>query len=175
MERSPRVDRRGLLLALLQAGLVLGLGGQLLVERALRPRGWLRTEPVDPNLPIRGRYVDLAMEVPLEGESVSRDGSPQRLQLEVRQGRVVATALRDSAPPGEGWVVSREAIRRSGWGSTVLLPQRLAFFIPPEVTDPSQRPAGDPLWAEVTLPWRGPPRPIRLGQERNGRLEPLRP
>ena len=55
---------RGLLLALLQGGLLLSLGGQLLLDRATRPRGWMLSEPVDPHLPIRGRYVNLALLVP---------------------------------------------------------------------------------------------------------------
>ena len=32
---------------------------------------------------------------------------------------------------------------------------------------------GPELWAEVTIPRRGPPRPIRLGLKRAGKLEPL--
>lgn len=45
---------RGLLVALLQGGLLLSLGGQLLLDRATLPRGWMLSEPVDPHLPIRG-------------------------------------------------------------------------------------------------------------------------
>lgn len=55
-----------------------------------------------------------------------------------------------------------------------MLQRPLAFFLPPDVADPSQRPADDPLWVEVTLPRQGPPRPLQLGVERQGRLEPLR-
>lgn len=55
-----------------------------------------------------------------------------------------------------------------------MLQRPLAFFLPPDVADPSQRPADDPLWVEVTLPRQGPPRPHQLGVERQGRLEPLR-
>jgi hypothetical protein len=29
------------------------------------------------------------------------------------------------------------------------------------------------LWAEVTIPRKGPPRPIRLGVKRNGRIQPV--
>jgi len=175
MDHTRPLRRRGLLLGLLQTGLVLDLGGQLLLERALRPRGWLRTQPVDPNLPIRGRYVELTMEVPLLG-CTGNSGAPlPPLQLQVRQGRVVAQALPARALDADGFTVGPEAIRQGRDGAMVLLPQRLAFFIPAEADDPSQRPAADPLWAEVTLPWRGPPRPIRLGQERQGRITPLPP
>ena len=49
----------------------------------------------------------------------------------------------------------------------------VAFFIPEHVPDPSQRRPGEELWAEVTVPRTGPPRPIRLGVKRNGELTPL--
>jgi hypothetical protein len=51
---------------------------------------------------------------------------------------------------------------------------RIAFFIPEHVADPSIRPAGEELWAEVTVPPKGPPRPIQLGVMKNGLLTPLK-
>jgi len=50
----------------------------------------------------------------------------------------------------------------------------LAFFIPEHVPDPSIRPPGEELWAEVTLPRKGAPRPIRLAVKRDGVLTPLK-
>jgi hypothetical protein len=49
----------------------------------------------------------------------------------------------------------------------------VAFFIPEHVADPSQRPAGEELWVEVSLPPVGPPRPVRLGVKKDGVLKPL--
>lgn len=111
---------RGLVLAALHLALVGALGGKLLLDRARYPRMWVKTLPVDPDLPIRGRYVQLRVE-----------------------------------PPGTG------------------APQVLAFFIPEHGPDPSRRPPGEELWAEVTVPPRGPLRPIRLGVRRHGQLTPL--
>jgi hypothetical protein len=48
------------------------------------------------------------------------------------------------------------------------LQSSVAFFLPPQVADPSRRPPGEQLWVEVTLPAEGPPRPIRLGVKREG-------
>lgn len=167
MERSPRVDRRGLLLALLQAGLVLGLGGQLLVERALRPRGWLRTEPVDPNLPIRGRYISLRLVAPAPS---LRGSETALIRLVVRDGRLQAIGAADHPPqasaPLTAWMHSEA-------GTTLAaLDQPLAFFLPPDVPDPSARAVAsagtERLWVEVTLPSQGLPRPIRLGTSRQG-------
>jgi len=67
--------RKGLLVALLHVAIVASLGAKLMVDRATRPRVWARTAPVDPDLPIRGRYVRLQIEV--DGESNLRSASPQ--------------------------------------------------------------------------------------------------
>jgi len=53
------------------------------------------------------------------------------------------------------------------------LDEPVAFFIPEHVPDPSRRAPGEELWAEVTVPEKGPPRPIRLGIKRDGVLTPL--
>ena len=108
--------QKGLILGAVQVALILGMGGKLLVDRAIYPRVWMRAYPFDPNLPIRGRYV----------------------------------RLRVDASPGP-----------------------LAYFIPEHVDDPSRRPAGEELWVEVTIPKKGPPRPIRLGVKKNGVITPL--
>jgi hypothetical protein len=116
---------RGLAVAALHVALVLSIGGKLLYDRARLPRQWVRAEPFDPNLPIRGRYVRLQVEVP------GADGQQQP--------------------------------RR----------ERIAYFIPEHVPDPSIRRPGEELWAEVTLPEKGPPRPVRLGVKKDGVLTPL--
>ncbi len=55
--------RAGVVLALVHVLLVGTLGLKLLADRARLPRAWARTVPYDPNLPIRGRYVRLRLEV----------------------------------------------------------------------------------------------------------------
>ena len=52
---------------------------------------------------------------------------------------------------------------------------QVLFFVPEhalpfETLPAAQRPE---LWVEVTIPRAGPPRPIRLGVKKDGRLEPL--
>src|SRR5215467_12113119 len=54
---------KGLAVALIHILIVLSLGGKLLHDRATRPRIWVRTASVDPDLPIRGRYLTLNLEV----------------------------------------------------------------------------------------------------------------
>jgi hypothetical protein len=54
---------------------------------------------------------------------------------------------------------------------------QVLFFVP-EHTLPFENERrsgrGPELWAEVTIPRKGPPRPIRLGIMRDGRLEELK-
>ena len=162
---------KGLLLGAIQLALVVSLGGKLLYDRATRPRVWVRTAPVDPNLPIRGRYVALRLEVPAPGLSSSINKQNLglvgvHLQLEGRQLVAVPSDAGDAL-----WTW----LRREGDAVVATVGElgELAFFIPEHVPDPSRRLAGEELWVEVTLPKKGPPRPIRLGVKKGGEITPL--
>ena len=156
----------GLALAAAHMALVGTLGAKLLADRAGLPRGWARTLPFDPDLPIRGRYVRLRLEVPLGNAPEAGTGWDYRtVRLDVADGRLVGT-LDDRAP-------TRVRIDSAAGGPRASLAEPVAYFIPEHVPDPSVRPAGEELWAEVTVPRRGPPRPIRLGVWRDGKLTPL--
>jgi hypothetical protein len=53
--------------------------------------------------------------------------------------------------------------------------QRVVFFVPEHQTEvDSLRFRRNPpeLWAEVTIPRKGPPRPIRLGIKKEGQIQP---
>jgi hypothetical protein len=162
--------RKGLLVAALHVAIVSSLGAKLLVDRATRPRVWARAAPVDPNLPIRGRYVSLRLEAAL-GQGVSRDLSqPIRIGLSVQDGQLVATP--ESLSGGLG----ARVVERSGDRAderVAVLDEPLAYFIPEHVADPSRRASGEELWVEVTIPRKGGPRPIRLGVRKGGVLTPL--
>lgn len=190
--------RKALLLTALHLALVAGLGAKFLYDRANRPRVWLKTAPVDPDLPIRGRYVRLRVEVPVRGAQLppaltdkEQTEQPWRLQaehdllvaLEATWEGLVARALPSPTHaygfPPERWP-SRvraslpETVRGTAperWFVRIEAP--LACFIPEGVPDPSRRSEGEELWVEATLPRKGPLRPIRLAVKRGGRLDPL--
>jgi hypothetical protein len=158
--------RKGLLVAVLHVMIVATLGGKLLVDRATRPRVWARTGPVDPNLPIRGRYVRLQIEVePGNGLTLSPADASKPVTLQVDDGRLVAV-------PSAGSRLHARRVWRDG-ESVAVITQPLAYFIPEHVADPSRRLPGEELWVEVTIPARGAPRPIRLGIKKGGTLAPL--
>jgi len=49
----------------------------------------------------------------------------------------------------------------------------VAFFIPEHANNPARLNPGEELWVEVTVPKKGPPRPLRLGIKKDGILTPL--
>jgi hypothetical protein len=160
------LQRAGVALALVHVLLVSGVGLKYAADRTRLPSGWAQTVPFDPSLPIRGRYVRLRLQVPFSGQIPGGPGgSFARVRLVAADGRVQAVpdslgGLEASIDTAAGTVVAR-------------LSDPIAFFIPEHVPDPSARARGEELWAQVTLPQTGPPRPIRLGVRRARGLEPL--
>jgi hypothetical protein len=150
---------KGLAVGAVQVLLVAGIGAKFLSDRASYPRLWVETAPYDPEMPIRGRYVNIALLVDAEraAPAVAADRAPNLFlaRLEARGDRLVAVRDDDN---GRHWVRSGRCGERSCWQ----LAQALAYFIPEHAVDPSRPQEGATLWAEVTLPPTGAPRPIRL-------------
>jgi hypothetical protein len=172
--------RRSLLVALVHVAIVASLGAKLMLDRATRPRVWAKAAPVDPNLPIRGRYVSLRIEAlvgrgltfPQSKTTTQPDGTrwtplpqPVPVDLVVHDAGLVALPS-----AGSSRVYARASLTSQ---NVALIEPPLAYFIPEHVPDPSRRAPGEELWVEVTLPRRGPPRPIRLGIKKDGVLVPL--
>jgi len=154
---------RGIAVAVLQCLIVLSLAGKYAIDRERLPRAWARALPVDPNLPIRGRYVSLRLAVDVTDSSPKTGWS--QVQLSARDGRLVATPV----PPYAG----SEAMLTGPGTRDPFLVEPVAFFIPEHVPDPSRRASGEELWVEVSVPRKGPPRPVRLGVKKDGILTPL--
>ena len=153
--------RKGLVLGAIHVAIVSSLGAKLLIDRATRPRVWARVASYDPDLPMRGRYLSLRIEGTLEGALPAS----QQVSLAVQHDALVFL------PADSGQVVF---VRRQRDGTDVAtLGEPVAFFIPEHAPDPSIRPPGEELWAEVTVPRHGGPRPIRLGVKKAGHLTPL--
>lgn len=158
---------RGLVIAAAHVALVAVVGGVLLYERNTLPSAWVLTTGVDPVLPIRGRYVELRLVVEPRGE-LPAEGLPEHGQiveasLSVEEGRLLATVL----PPSEavyspGWRGQTVQRVETPGGTRWALLDPVAFFLPEHAPDPTRLEPGQELWAEVTVPRAGPPRPIRL-------------
>ncbi len=168
--------RKGLLLGAIQLALVLSLSGKLLYDRMTRPRVWVLTAVYDPELPIRGRYLRERLQFPAEGFTYATATAQNPNQwflnrqwayLEVRDGQLIAKAQGS----GSGiWV----SIRKNADGTLVALSENpVLVFISEHADVPVSKP-GEEMWAEVTIPAKGPPRPIRMGLKKNGVLTPLK-
>jgi hypothetical protein len=167
--------RKGLLLAAIQIALVLSLGAKLLYDRATRPRVWVLSEVYDPDLPIRGRYLSERLRLPAEGfeykESNKRNLNEwflnhERAYLEVRENQLIAKQQGSGA-------AERVHLHKNADGTIVAVTEEpVLVFIPERAEIPSLKP-GQEMWVEVTVPAKGPPRPIRIGIKKDGVLTPL--
>jgi hypothetical protein len=151
---------RSIAVGVLQCALVLSVAGKYAIDRERLPRAWARVAPVDPNLPVRGRYVSLRVQV----EAPTAVAPFAAARLSAVGGQLVAT------PDPRGTVHIANTFNRATMWSLV---EPLAFFIPEHVPDPSQVKLGEELWVEVSVPAKGDPRPVRLGVKREGVLQPL--
>lgn len=162
--------QKGLILAGAQLVLVASLAGKYAIDRARLPRVWVQTVAYDPSLPIRGRYVRVRLRLAAEdvyGSPENFRGEMHDVTLNVREGRLVA----NPANHPTGLHVSPWSINR-GEKVTVLM-EPVAFYLPEHAVDPSLHSAEQELWVEVTVPKKGPPRPIQLATKRGDTFAPL--
>ena len=176
---------RAIALLVIQCLLVSSIAGKYLYERVMRPRVWVKVAQYDPNLPMRGRYLALsplvdACMLPHDQESSTRwkdkDGQEKifnwhwRVRTYARDGKLVVEDARDVLPRANTetiWLngdVACDQARLSG----------VDFFIPDTAKSPFPLQKGQELWAEVTVPPVGPPRPIQLATSGNGEWKPLK-
>jgi hypothetical protein len=173
---------RGLAVMLLHIVIVSSLGAKLLYDRGHRPRVWVQVANYDPDLPIRGRYLSLNLEVPTEGITLSKSSNsyskdkngnpiywemanPSRCDLVLRNNVLTAVGHED----GEYFIFVRE---RTGQPGVLVVDTRTPFFIPEHLDTGAIRGSAE-LWMEATIPRRGPPRPIRLAAKKNGVMVPF--
>ncbi|HXN51933.1 MAG TPA: hypothetical protein VN943_08355 [Candidatus Acidoferrum sp.] len=162
--------RKGLLLALLQVAVVASLGAKLAWDRHRLPRAWARAGTYDPNLPIRGRYLSLQLEIVCDGATATQErikSGYARGALRAENGRVVSDCSSTTQGAHMFWR------QRPGQAPTTNLSEPVLFFLPEHATDPWQQARGGELWAEVTLSANGPPRPIRLAIKQGETFTPL--
>ena len=172
--------------ALVQILLISSLGAKLLYDRKTCPRTWFKTQRYDPNLPIRGRYLSLQVEVqdPRTPEEVAaKFGSEIRAEenqrakydpewhgpigfgrecgtIAVHDGRAIAAFDESSIGLCEKLNFSR---RKAADRTSLLLNEPVLFFIPDTAKDLTHLNVGEELWVLATVPRKGPLRPIALG------------
>jgi hypothetical protein len=141
--------------------ILLAVLGKYWWDRESLPRVWARSLNYDPNLPVRGRYVQLALVVDAPPRPAMSVGSIQRARLFIDGGTL------------KGEFVDHGGVRVWTRAGAVTIFDRMELFLPEHVPDPSVRSAGEELWVEVSVPKHGLPRPVRLGVKKDGQIHPL--
>jgi hypothetical protein len=181
---------KALIVALIQVTLVCSLGAKLLYDRNTRPRAWFKTARYDPNLPIRGRYLSLQLEMkdPRSREELAQKYKSQFAAAEPRPGTPTiprfptfgeecgsidvnsGTPIAVFDPDSPVYACSNLFFfrRRVGEEIVLRLNEPVLFFIPDTAQDPSRLASGEELWVLATIPRQGPPRPIALGIKKIG-------
>jgi hypothetical protein len=169
--------QKGLLFAVIQVLLVSSLGAKLLWDRETSPRGWALLQGYDPDLPIRGRYANISLLVKADkifpdaaqptGSNPVRVYAYQNVYLTVENSRIVA----NPSDHATGLTVSAPRLRDGEILGTLSPP--LVYFLPEHAADPLRGHATGTLFLEVTLPRKGPPRPIRFGTKTGSEIVPL--
>jgi hypothetical protein len=200
---------KALSVTLLQVCIVGSLAGKYAHDRATCPRAWVKTAYYDPDLPIRGRYASLQLEVeapgvftekplvedrhnetpaakaaePCAGAITEQATTPQQKvrYVQVWDSKAVRLELHDRqlfAVEDPNSTTLARFFRDADGKSHVTLEEPVDFYVPEHAANlPGwqwPRTLHTEWWAEVTLPKKGPPRPIRLGiKQTDGHIMPL--
>ncbi len=183
-----------LALLVVQLGLVCSVAAKYFVQRWTSPRVWVRAATFDPQLPMRGRYLSLQLTVdgcqstlpsagaanfPRDVDGAVRPGPYSigrrqavrfnaQLQVENNTLMAIRIANQDASLPGQMVTAQPGASCRA-----MRLDAPVAFYIAEHAVSPLPLTAGQELWMEVTVPAKGPPRPLQLALKQNGLWKPL--
>jgi hypothetical protein len=158
---------KGVAIALIHIAIVLSLGGKLLYDRRHCPRVWVATGSFDPDMPIRGRYIAVRLRVQAPWFTPGQTYQREDVRLSVENNQLVAS--KSDVPTG----VSLAPWQRGAGTDSWFLNEPVAFFLPEHAQVPFPPKVGAELWAEVTVPRKGPPRPIQLAIKRGTEWQPL--
>jgi len=190
---SARFSAASIAVLLIQLAIVSTVAAKYLNQRWTCPRVWTRTAAYDPELVMRGRYLSLQLMV--DGcESTLPSGKqaefPRNVDgtiksqvytvrgpdedfpatLTVKDSRLIALHQRDAEDPRRAQMV--RAMKNSTCDQMRLV-QPVNFYIAEHAQSPLPVKQNDELWIEVTVPPKGPPRPIQLALKQSGMWKPL--
>ena len=178
---------RAITLIVIQCLIVSSIAAKYLYERATCPRVWVEVVPFDPNLPLRGRYLAMspvvdACELPRDEEAKSYSYQDEKtkkqitnwqwyVQTKARDGKLIVEDARKVLPRSDTQTIRLNTNQDC---SRAQLSPGVDFFIPDTAKSPFPLKQGSELWAEVTVPPKGPPRPIQLALSDDGQWGPLK-
>jgi hypothetical protein len=186
--------KASLVLLVLQLVIVSTVAAKYLYQRATCPRVWTRAAAYDPEMVMRGRYLNLQLTVDGCGSTLptakdalfprNLNGVPNGNNFSIRSANTVwfqaKIAVKDNkliamrVPESDATTATQSV---AAWPGAACDQMRLAnavdFYIAEHATDPTRLKPGQELWIEVTVPPKGPPRPLQLALKDNGAWKPL--
>jgi uncharacterized membrane-anchored protein len=189
-----KLSKTSIVLLVIQLALVSSIAAKYLYQRLTCPRVWTRADAYDPELVMRGRYLSLQLTVDGCQSTLpsalhanfprNTDGTTKptgftvtnqsrvefKAKLKVENNKLVAIRIPEADLKSKGVDVSAmpgaacDALR---------LDEPVDFYIAEHAADPSRLSKGQELWIEVTVPPKGPPRPIQLALKQDGAWKPL--
>jgi uncharacterized membrane-anchored protein len=189
-----KLAKTSIILLVIQLALVSSIAAKYLYQRVRCPKVWVRAAAYDPNMLMRGRYLSLQMTVdgcqstlPNVRQAVfprNSDGTPRkggfsvlgnssvrfRARLSVEANKLEAIRIPETESSAKGVEVT--ALPGANCDA-MRVQQPVDFYIAEHAADPTRLQAGQELWMEVTVPPKGPPRPLQLALKQDGAWKPL--
>jgi hypothetical protein len=182
-------------LLVIQLALVSSIAAKYFYQRSTCPRVWTRTVAHDKQLPMQGRYLSLQLNVDgcqstlpsalratfprnadgttkPTGFTVNGDHLPItfRANLNVEKNKLLAIRIPEADLRSKGENVT---VLPGSSCDAMRLDEPVDFYIAEHAADPTPLRQGEELWIEVTVPPKGPPRPLQLALKRDGAWKPL--
>lgn len=184
--------RRSLILLGIQLAIVSSIAAKYLYQRTTCPKVWTRAVAYDPEMVMRGRYISAQIYIDSCGVSLpqparnSNVGPREILLFEkngismpylnakigTKNGKLVTLQIVDEV--GTNSDDQRIELRSGSDCSESFLQQPVDFYLSESAKSPFPLVAGQQLWVEVTVPPKGPPRPLGLAlKSADGTWQPL--
>lgn len=189
-----KFSRVSIALLLIQVLIVSTVALKYFYQRATCPRVWTRTIAYDPTLIMRGRYLSLQLTVDGCNSTLPSaknaqfprnvNGTPSspnftvnapdavwfQAHLAVKDNKLIAIR----APESESSAATQNVSASPGATCDQMrLSVPVDFYISEHANDPTFLKQGQQLWIEVTVPPKGPPRPLQLALKDNEGWKPL--
>jgi len=189
-----KISKASVALLVVQLALVSSIAAKYLYERAKCPRVWTRAAAYDPDSVMRGRCLSLQLTVdgcqstltsalrarfPRNADGTTRpsgftlglnDRDRFRAKLKVENNKLVAIRIPEADLTSKGVDVMANP---GDSCDAIHIAEPVNFYIAEHAADPTPHKQGQELWIEVTVPHKGPPRPIQLALKQDGVWKPL--
>jgi hypothetical protein len=190
-----KFSKTSLILLVIQLAIISSIAAKYFYQRVTCPRVWTRAAAYDPALFMRGRYLSLRLTVDACASTLPSakqaqfprniDGVPNgnnfsiqtpqdvyfSANLAVKNNKLTAIRIADPSIPEQSGQTVVGSPRAACDAMRLAVP--VDFYIPEHAADPSWVKPGQEMWIEVTVPPKGPPRPLQLALKDSGAWKPL--